>query len=311
MRLQKRLEALLISNSWIFMKKLKLLNITNTVIRLFFFFAFPAAWATGFSGVKYLCEQIHSGKPIEMNAFLAAFIALALFTIIFGRFFCGRACAFGTYGEILHEAAKLIAKKTHHKLPRVSEHAAGYLRYVKYVVLIVICILCVLGYGSAVSGGSPWTAFSHIRTGSLSLGSSADIIGLVIFALCTIGMVFIERFFCRFLCPFGAVFSLLPVLPLSAVSRCKSRCIRGCKACKNICPAGLDLPYNDIKKGEPFTEDEREYALHMGECFQCGKCAHMCPAGNAGSRLLRAGRIGIFMDVFKAVLLAALLYVFI
>ncbi len=278
---------------------------------MFFFFAFPAAWATGFSGVKYLCEQIHSGKPIEMNAFLAAFIALALFTIIFGRFFCGRACAFGTYGEILHETAKLIAKKTHRKLPSISDSTVGVLRCFKYVILVVVCVLCVIGYGSAVSAGSPWTAFSHIRTGSFSMESVLDIVGLSLFVLCSAGTIFVERFFCRFLCPFGAVFSLLPVLPLSIVSRDKSRCIRGCKACKNICPAGLDLPYSHIDDGVMLTENEREYAIRMGECFQCGKCVHLCPADNAGSWLLREGSSGILIDIFKAVLLAALLYIFI
>ncbi len=293
------------------MKKLRSVNIANTIIRLFFFFAFPAAWATGFSGVKYLCEQIHSGKPIEMKAFLAAFIALAVFTIVFGRFFCGRACAFGTYGEILHETAKLIAKKTRCKLPTISDRATVVLRYLKYAVLIVICVMCVLGYGSAVSAGSPWTAFSHIRTGSVSLETVQDVVGLVLFVLCSVGMLFTERFFCRFLCPFGAVFSLLPVLPLSIVSRDRSRCIRGCKACKNICPARLDLPYRHIDDGTDLTESEREYAIRMGECFQCGKCAHLCPVGNAGGRLLMGGRAGILADTVKAVLLAVVLYFFI
>ena len=225
------------------MKKLKPINITNTIIKLFFFFAFPAAWATGFSGIKYLCEQIHSGKPIEMKAFLAAFIALTLFTVIFGRFFCGRACAFGTYGDILHEAAKLIAKKAHRRLPSIDAKTAAVLRYVKYAVLAAVCILCAAGYGSAVSAGSPWTAFSHIRTGSVSTGTAADIAGLVLFALCSIGMIFTERFFCRFLCPFGAVFSLLPVLPLSTVSRDKSKCIRGCKAILRVSHALFSLTF--------------------------------------------------------------------
>ena len=43
-----------------------------------------------------LIEQIRAGKPIEQNAFLVMMIALCGFTILFGRFFCGYACAFGT-----------------------------------------------------------------------------------------------------------------------------------------------------------------------------------------------------------------------
>lgn len=288
------------------MKKLRSINIANTIIKLFFFFAFPAAWATGFSGIKYLCEQIHSGKPIEMKAFLTAFIALAVFTMVFGRFFCGRACAFGTYGDILHEAAKLIARRTHRKLPQISTKTASVMRYFKYAVLLAVCLMCILGYGSAVSGGSPWTAFSHIRTGSIETGTALDIIGLVLFLLCSVGMIFIERFFCRFLCPFGAVFSLLPVIPWSTVSRSRNQCLKGCKACSQICPASLNLPY---REGDgQWSDEEREYAIYMGECFQCGKCAHICPKTNAGSSLLRSGKAGIILDICKAALLAVILY---
>ena len=166
--------------------------------------------------------------------------------------------------------------------------------------------MCIFGYGSAVSGGSPWTAFSHIRTGSVETGTALDIIGLVLFGLCSIGMIFTERFFCRFFCPFGAVFSLLPVLPWAAVSRDKSQCLKGCKACKGVCPASLDLPYRG--KSAELSDAEKEYAIYMGECFQCGKCAHVCPKTNAGNAVLRSGTAGIIIDICKAALLAVILY---
>ena len=292
------------------MKKLRTLNITNTIIKLAFFIAFPAAWATGFSGVKYLCERIHSGKPIEMTAFLIAFLALAGFTIVFGRFFCGRACAFGTYGDILHELGLFIAKKLHKKLPGITEGTASVLRYLKYIVLTAVCLLCILGHGSEVSGASPWTAFSNLRYGQIKTDSELDVIALALFAACSLCMIFVERFFCRFLCPFGAVFSLLPVMPWALVSRSKPDCLKGCKACRNICPASLDIPYRGKRSdlAEPLTGSESDYAIKMGECIQCGKCAHLCPRSNAGSPVLRTGSKGIIIDIVKALALAVILY---
>ena len=292
------------------MKKLRAINITNTIMKTAFFFAFPAAWSTGFAGVRYLCEQIHSGRPIEMKAFLTAFIALSAFTVIFGRFFCGRACAFGTYGDILHYLARFIAKKTNRKLPELNRKAASAMSSIKYIVLLTVCLLCIAGFGSAVSGASPWTAFSHLRTGRIEAGSTPDIIGILLFALISVCMAFCERFFCRFLCPFGAVFSLLPVLPFSAVSRGKSRCLTGCRACRKVCPADIGIPYRPAgKEGAlQLSEEEKAYALISGECFMCGRCAHICPKQNAGCGTMKAGAAGIVMDVVKAVILAVILW---
>lgn len=54
--------------------------------------------------------------------------------------------------------------------------------------------------------------FSMLHAGNFKLGGY--IVGLVLLVLILVGMAFQERFFCRVLCPMGAVFSMLPVLPL-------------------------------------------------------------------------------------------------
>ena len=48
---------------------------------------------------------------------------------------------------------------------------------------------------------------------------SSYIPGIVLLVLILVGMFFEERFFCRFLCPMGAVFSLLPILPFFTLHR--------------------------------------------------------------------------------------------
>ena len=78
-------------------------------------------------------------------------------------------------------------------------------------------------------------------------------------------MLFVERFFCQFLCPLGAVFSLLPVLPFSAFRRDTARCAKRCGLCKRSCPVSVH-PDPD--------------ALTAGECISCGRCADGCPLEN-------------------------------
>ena len=116
-------------------------------------------------------------------------------------------------------------------------------------------------------------------------------VGLV---LILAGMVFCERFFCRFLCPMGAVFTMLPVLPFFSVRRQKANCAKGCTACQKSCPSDLELPEKGSWNGN-------------GDCFQCQKCLEICPKKNAesGFRFFRGNEI--WFAVLRAVILAAVL----
>ena len=71
----------------------------RAVIQLLFFLFFPAAFTTAFSAVKNIFVQIGSGAPLVWSTFLTVFVSLCAFTIVFGRFFCGYACAFGALGD--------------------------------------------------------------------------------------------------------------------------------------------------------------------------------------------------------------------
>lgn len=292
------------------MNKMKRAAVADILIRAVFFFAFPAAWISGFAGIKNLCEQVHSGKPIEMNAFLAVLILLVCFTVFCGRFFCGKACAFGTYGDALRWVTVHVAKKMKKRPPGIGDRYSVRLRYIKFAVLLCVCAACISGYGSTITAASPWASFSYLTSLKFSFENTLDFISLALFALCSAGMMIENRFFCRFLCPFGAVFSLLPVMPLSMARRKKSSCIKGCSACTSKCPAHLELPYL-TEKGAGDTDicpDQYNYQFRMGECFECGKCANVCPKSNAGCPSMPGGTRGIVLDVIKAAVLAGLMW---
>ena len=205
---------------------------------------------------------------------------------MFGRFFCGFACAFGTWGDFVYFISSMIRKKRKKKPLKCFSKAGKILRYLKYVVLIVVLLLCIKGYSSAVAIHSPFSAFSRFH----QLKMADSLIGTGLFLLVTAGMALEPRFFCRFLCPMGAVFSLMPVLPFSVIKRNRENCIPNCKACNLVCPASLEIPSD--KEGDNATS---------GECFSCGKCIGKCPKQNTHNGLL--GRLWLPMLVGKAVIL--------
>lgn len=140
-----------------------------------------------------------------MTSFVTVLLVICLYTMVFGRFFCGFACAFGAFGDALHALYTKACKKMKKKPVKIPEKAVGILSYMKYLVLLLIVLLCYAGVYGKAQGTSPWDVFSMIHAGNFRLGGY--VIGLVILLLLMVGMCVQERFFCRFFCPMGAVFS--------------------------------------------------------------------------------------------------------
>lgn len=124
------------------------------------------------------------------------------------------------------------------------------LLWIKYLVLILLAVLCFTGVYASTKGSSPWEVFSMLHTGNLKL--SAMRVGGNLPILILIGMVPQERFFCRFLCPLGAVFSLLPVFPFFVLKRDRENCAKGCKGC------------NEDSPGRCGTSGCSRYRVHQG-----------------------------------------------
>ncbi|MBQ9001544.1 MAG: 4Fe-4S binding protein [Eggerthellaceae bacterium] len=235
---------------------------TRFGVQAMFFVLTPGLFASAFNGVKYLLGQIGATEPIEFVSFLAVLVALLAFTVVFGRFFCGYACAFGTLGDVLYAAGEFLRSKT--PVPRVKfpEPLVRVLSLVKYVILVGICVACFAGAWQTVSHDSPWVAFAGFTSGSLE---GIEPAAFALLGLVALGMLLRERSFCQFLCPMGAVFSLMPVLGFSEFTRTRAHCAPRCGRCHDVCPVSI-WPDAD--------------ALAHGECISCGRCADACPMRN-------------------------------
>ena len=235
-------------------------------IRLAFFIFFPAVFSTAFAGVKNIVQQIAARAPIAVNSFIQTLLIVCIVTILAGRIFCGFACAFGSLGDFVYWMQTLISRKLGRRPLRLTQELTDKLRYGKYLVLTALLALVWLGKGQLITKTSPWTAFSLIHTGHFS---ALNAVCVLLLFLVVAGMAVEPRFFCRFLCPMGAIFSMLPVMPWAVVHRQRENCLKGCKACLRRCPSGLDIP--DKESGDPGS---------MGECISCLKCMRICPKGN-------------------------------
>lgn len=183
----------------------------RAAVQILFFIWFPSLFTAAFAGVRYIAVQIGHTEPFALTPFVRTLCGLCLFTILFGRFFCGFACAFGSFGDALHAACRTICKKCKKKPLQLPEKLCRIVPVIKYIVLGMILVLCFTGQETQLQGSSPWEVFSLLRMGNVSLHGKT--VGLILLILLVAGMCIKERFFCLFFCPMGAVFSLLPVLP--------------------------------------------------------------------------------------------------
>ncbi len=281
------------------MKKLDIHNLSKkeiqkihtrvrAVIQLLFFLFIPSVYTSAFAGIKYIFTQIGNGEMVEYTSFVAVLTVICAYTIVFGRFFCGFACAFGSLGDAVHAIYVAVCKKLKKKPLKIGDQASAKLTYVKYGILIIIVLMCYAGVYSKAQGTSPWDVFSMLHAGNFKLGKY--MIGLVLLIAIIIGMCVKERFFCRFLCPMGAVFSLLPVLPGFALHRDRENCIKGCSACTRKCPSDIELP----------AEGTMDVS---GDCFQCQKCIDTCPKGNIHCGIKKIKGNEVWFTLIRAVIL--------
>ena len=164
----------------------------RALIQLLYFLFIPSVYTAAFAGVKYIFTQIGAGEKIAMTSFMTVLLVICLYTMVFGRFFCGFACAFGAFGDALHALYTKACKKMKKKPVKIPEKAVGILSYMKYLVLLLIVLLCYAGVYGKAQGTSPWDVFSMIHAGNFRLGGY--VIGLVILLLLMVGMCVQERF---------------------------------------------------------------------------------------------------------------------
>ena len=126
-------------------KRKQIVSCLRAGIQLLYFLFLPSVFTAAFNGVKYIFTQLGQGEKIEMTAFVSALLLVCAFTIVFGRFFCGFACAFGSLGDAMHAIYGIICKKRKKKPRRIKPELAKKLVLIKYGILLLIALCCFAG----------------------------------------------------------------------------------------------------------------------------------------------------------------------
>ena len=204
---------------------------------------------------------------------------LMLFGVVLGRLACGFLCPFGLVQDLL---SRIRVKKIN-----VPVRIDKPMRYLKYGVLLFFVLLLPAIATDGFGVAPPYFCKLICPAGTLEGGIpllllngelrklAGVLFGWKLFLLIVIlsGAVFIPRFFCRYLCPLGAFYSLFNRFSLYRLELDKSKCI-GCGKCVHACPMTVRV-----------TDD-----TNSGECIRCGKCRAVCPTDAISRCFLRSER---------------------
>jgi ferredoxin len=90
--------------------------------------------------------------------------------------------------------------------------------------------------------------------------------GLIVLGILLIASVFVQNFWCRYLCPYGALLGMASFFSPMRIRRNAAACI-DCEKCAKACPAWLPV--------------DRLVSIKSAECTGCLECVAVCPAKGA------------------------------
>lgn len=214
-------------------------------------------WSGYFFGIKLsdplaIVGQSAAGLQVYWPFILTGLIPL-VFTLIFGRFFCGWICP----ATFIYELNSNLGAWLHKcGLPIGQQH---FDRRIKYLVLFIGLILSMLSGSVLFAAIYPPAIIGREIYYAIALGGFG--VGAVFFILTLFfDLLVARRGFCRYLCPGGALYSLLGRYRFLRIKRDVKTC-NDCNKCNAICEFELD----------PMRDDFGQ------ECNNCTACIAICP----------------------------------
>jgi len=195
-----------------------------------------------------------------------------ILTIVFGRFFCSWVCPFGS----LHHFVGFWGNRKKSAAQKIRLNKYRKAQCIKYFILVFFLFMAAFpSIAASLQVGlldpiplitrSFNLIFLPIVDRSVNFVSVSDrfyVGGWLIFAIFLIAVLLnltIPRFYCRFICPLGALFGIINRFAIWRIGKRQNECVN-CKLCEKSCEGGC----------EPAGK------MRISECVLCFNCLDDC-----------------------------------
>jgi len=249
-------------------------------------------------GMMATRHLFHTGSidPVHPAA-LAIFLGICLMSIIVAKSFCSHLCPVGLLSEWLGRAGIRLTG-TSLTLPWWLDIPLRSLKFLILGFFVWAVFFAMTPEGVAAFLDSPYARIVDAKMWKFFVPPSrltVSVLGILV-----VGSVFIRDFWCRYLCPYGALLGIFGRFAFFKVSRDADICT-DCRACTAVCPARLKV--HQLQR------------ISSIECTSCQDCVMVCPvegclsvrppgwAGGWKKRLRPLAVVGIAVGIWCAVVL--------
>lgn len=211
-----------------------------------------------FGGVETLYTFVASGllvKKIHDSSLVLAGLSILL-AIFFGPIFCGWVCPLGTIQEWVGKLGhKIFKRRYNHFVPTKLDNV---LRYARYGILAWVLYVTAMSGTLIFESYDPY--FALFNFWSAEVAPTALLVLGVTLAL----SVFVERPWCKYACPYGAVLGISNLFRIFSIKRSEATC-KADGACSITCP--MNIPVDTIN------------VVRNHQCISCLECTSeaICP----------------------------------
>jgi polyferredoxin len=199
--------------------------------------------------------KIHPAGMFLLLAFLGMSFA-------FRKAFCSWLCPVGTLSEGLWKLGKKLFKRNW-QIPRLFDIPLRGLKYLLLGLFVyAVASMPPMAIRAFLSG--PYGVVADVKMLNFFryMGETAAIVMVVL----VIASVFVQNFWCRYLCPYGALMGFASMVSPLRIRRNPEPCI-DCSKCSKACPSLLPV--------------DQLITIKSAECTACMECVAVCPAEGA------------------------------
>lgn len=211
-----------------------------------------------FGGVVSIYQFFAVGtftQKIHQSSFVLMILVFGL-AVLFGPLFCGWVCPMGTVQEWVGKLGRRLFKRRYnHFIPQRIDKP---LRYLRYGMLAWVIYMTAATGKLVFSDIDPYFALFNFWTSEVAVG------GLLVLGATLLASLFVERPWCKYACPYGAVLGLTNLIRPFSIRRVESSC-KSCAICSRECP--MNIPVHSLN------------VVRDHQCISCMECTSeaICP----------------------------------